>query len=178
MIPPSWPFACWGLDSGYVSEMKMKLLPESCSSKCVDNLAAKKWEREFSCNQTWAKIQRKPEQRMWEGVWVSVWAWESSTPLSRPLFKVNLVCAPEESQPQRSGSCCRWCGPGPLALGRPAPGWASWCPPLARCFLNGHMPWKCLARPKFAWKRCPNYFPKDFETQKIFLVFFYKREKC
>jgi len=30
------------LDSGYVSEMKMKLLPESCSSKCVDNLAAKK----------------------------------------------------------------------------------------------------------------------------------------
>ena len=30
------------LDSGHVSEMKMKLLPESCSSKCVDNLAAKK----------------------------------------------------------------------------------------------------------------------------------------
>ena len=30
------------LDSGYVSEMKMKLLPESYSSKCVDNLAAKK----------------------------------------------------------------------------------------------------------------------------------------
>ena len=29
------------LDSGYVSEMKMKLLPECCSSKCVDNLAAK-----------------------------------------------------------------------------------------------------------------------------------------
>ena len=30
------------LDSGYVSEMKVKLLPECCSSKCVDNLAAKK----------------------------------------------------------------------------------------------------------------------------------------
>ena len=29
------------LNSGYVSEMKMKLLPECCSSKCVDNLAAK-----------------------------------------------------------------------------------------------------------------------------------------
>ena len=29
------------LDSGYVSEMKMKLLPESCSSKNVINLAAK-----------------------------------------------------------------------------------------------------------------------------------------
>ena len=86
------------LDSGYVSEMKVKLLPECCSSKCVDNLTAKKWEREFSCNQTWAKIQRKPEQRMWEGVWVSVWAWESSTPLSRPLFKGEWACAPEERQ--------------------------------------------------------------------------------
>ena len=30
------------LGSGYVSEKKMKLLPECCSSKCVDNLAAKK----------------------------------------------------------------------------------------------------------------------------------------
>ena len=30
------------LDSGYVSEMKMKLLPEYCSSKCVNNLVAKK----------------------------------------------------------------------------------------------------------------------------------------
>ena len=30
------------LDLGYVSEMKMKLLPECCSAKCVDNLAAKK----------------------------------------------------------------------------------------------------------------------------------------
>ena len=30
------------LDSGYVSELKMKLLPECCSSKCVNNLAAKK----------------------------------------------------------------------------------------------------------------------------------------
>ena len=30
------------LNSGYVSEMKMKLLPECCSSKCVGNLAAKK----------------------------------------------------------------------------------------------------------------------------------------
>ena len=29
------------LSSGYVSEIKMKLLLESCSSKCVDNLAAK-----------------------------------------------------------------------------------------------------------------------------------------
>ena len=30
------------LDLGYVSEMKMKLLPESCSSKYVINLVAKK----------------------------------------------------------------------------------------------------------------------------------------
>ena len=30
------------LDSGYVSEMEMKLLPECCSSKCINNLAAKK----------------------------------------------------------------------------------------------------------------------------------------
>ena len=50
------------LNSGYVSVMKIKLLPKYCSFKCVDNLAAKKWEREISCNQTWAKIQWKPEQ--------------------------------------------------------------------------------------------------------------------
>ena len=30
------------LDSGYVNEMKMKLLHKCGSSKCVDNLAAKK----------------------------------------------------------------------------------------------------------------------------------------
>ena len=30
------------LDLGYVNEMKMKLLPECGSSKCVDNLAEKK----------------------------------------------------------------------------------------------------------------------------------------
>ena len=30
------------LESGYVSEMKVKLLPKSCSSKYVINLAAKK----------------------------------------------------------------------------------------------------------------------------------------
>ena len=30
------------LNSGYINEMKMKLLPECGSSKCVDNLAAKK----------------------------------------------------------------------------------------------------------------------------------------
>ena len=34
------------LDSGYVSEIKMKFLPKSCSSKYVINLAAKKLERE------------------------------------------------------------------------------------------------------------------------------------
>ena len=84
------------LDSSYISEMKMKPLHEFCSSNCVDNLATKKWEREFSWNQTSTKVQWKPEQRMWEEVWVSVWAWESSTPLSRPLFKENLASAPEE----------------------------------------------------------------------------------
>ena len=56
------------LGSGYVSEIKMKLLPECCSSKCVGNLAAKKWERVCSCNQTWAKIQWKLESKVWEGV--------------------------------------------------------------------------------------------------------------
>ena len=30
------------LNSGYVSVMKIKLLPKYCSFKCVDNLAAKK----------------------------------------------------------------------------------------------------------------------------------------
>jgi hypothetical protein len=46
-FPPCTSHACnknerEQLDSGYVSEMKMKLLPKSCSSKYVINLAAKK----------------------------------------------------------------------------------------------------------------------------------------
>ena len=84
------------LDSGYISEMKMKILPESCSSKYVINLAANKWERECSCNQTWAKIQRKPKQECVRGSESGESEHESSSPLSRPLIEGNWASAPEE----------------------------------------------------------------------------------
>jgi len=55
------------LDLSYVSEIKTKFLPESCSSKSMGDLAAKKWEKEISRNQTCAKIQWKSEQEFVRG---------------------------------------------------------------------------------------------------------------
>ena len=118
------------LDSGYVSEMKMKLLPKSCSSKYVINLAAKKWERECSCNQTWVKIQRKPEQECVRGSESGETEHESSSPLSRPIFEGNWASAPEEEpgttvrKPlEKVGPRSRWPWVG-RPVGSAAPGWA------------------------------------------------------
>ena len=165
------------LDSGYVSEMKMKLLPKSCSSKYVINLAAKKWEREISWTKLEPKSNGNQSKNVWEGVWVSVWVWESSTPPLGPYLKRRWRVHQRRGKPQRLWSRWRRWGPGAVGprsadlWGRPALGWAPWCPPLARCFLNGYKLWNSDACSEVCLKRCSNYFPKDFETQKIFLIF-------
>ena len=64
------------LDSSYVSEMKMKLLPECCSSKCVDNLAVRK-----SNGNPRAKFERE---------WVNdSWVGELNTHLSASIYREN-----------------------------------------------------------------------------------------
>jgi len=105
---------------------------------------------------------------------------ESSSPLSRPLFKGNLANAPEEKpgttviEPlEEVGLKSRWPWFG-WPVGSAGPKVGPWCPPLARCFLNGYKLWNSGACSEVCSKRCSNYFPKDFETQKIFLVFLWK----
>ena len=150
-------------NSGYVSEIKMKLLPKSCSSNYVINLAAKNWERECSCNQTWAKIQRKPEKECVRRSESEGSEHESSSPLSRPLFKESGWVHPRRSQAQRSGSRWRRWDPGAIGSGSGDPKVGPLVPPpLARWFLNGYKLWKYGVRPKVCSKRCPNYFSKEF----------------
>ena len=119
------------LNSGYVSEMKMKLLPECCSAKCVDNLAAKKWEREsVLAIKLESKSKGNPSKNMWEGVRVervSMRAHHHCLGLYLKEFgRVHL----RKSQSQRSGSRWRRRGPGAVGpgsadlWGQPAPGWA------------------------------------------------------
>ena len=146
----------------------MKLLPECCSTKYVDNLAAKKWERECSCNQNWAKIQRKPEQECVRGSESEESEHESSSPLSRPLFKEFGRVHPRRGQPQRSGSRWKRWGLGAIGSGsadlwgRPAPGWAPWCPlrpgasSMVKFFEN------MVHGQKFARKDVQIIFPKGF----------------
>src|SRR6185312_15325217 len=81
-------------------------------------------------------------------------------------------------KPQHLWSHWRRWGPGkPLVLGRPAPGWAPLCPPLARCFLNGYELFKYDARPKVCSKRCPNYFSQRILKLKKYFWSFCKKGK-
>ena len=87
-------------------------------------------------------------------------------------------------RPQRSGSRWRRWGPGAVGprsadlWGRPAPGWDPWCPlwPGASSTVKNFE--NMVHGQKFARKYVQIiFFPKDFKTQKIFLVFFVKGEK-
>ena len=107
----------------------------------------------------------------------------ASHPLLGLYLKETWSMHIRSSWPQRS--CSRWgrwrpgaVGPGSTDLwGRPAPGWTPWCPPWARFLCNGHKFWKSSACSELCSKRCSNNFPKDFETQKIFVVFFCKKRE-
>ena len=116
----------------------MKFLPESCSSKCVVVLAAKKWEREISWNQTWAKIQWKPEQEFVRGSESERVSMRASHPLLGLYLKTKCNLQSRRCRAQRSRS--RWSkwglgnghlGPADLWC-RPAPWWACRPSPLAK----------------------------------------------
>ena len=108
---------------------------------------------------------------------------ESSSPLSRPLFKGIWASAPEEEPGTTVRYRWRRWGPGAVGpgsadlWGRPAPGWAPWCPPLARCFLNGYELWKYCARPNVCSKRCPNYFSQRILKLRKYFWSFCKKGK-
>ena len=140
-------------------------------------------EREISWNQTWAKIQWKPEQECVRGsVSECVSMRELNTPLG-PYLKRRWRVHQRRGKPQRLWSRWRRWGPGAVGpgsadlWGRPAPGWAPWCPPLARWFLNGHELWKYGARPKVCSKRCPNYFSQRILKLKKYFWSFCKKGK-
>ena len=112
------------LDSGYVSEMKMKLLPESCSSKCVDNLAAKKWERErvflrSNLSQNPMETRARMCERGWE--WRE-WAWELITPLSASIWTKLGECTWGGARHNGQEAVGEGGAQEPLALGQPTCG--------------------------------------------------------
>ena len=159
----------------------MKLLPECCSAKCVDDLAAKKWEIECSCDQTWAKIQRKPEQEYVRGSESEESEHESSSPLSRPLFKRIWASAPEEEpgitaiEPlEMVGPRSRWPWVG-RPVGSAGPRVGPLVPPFGLLLPQRSITLKIWCTTKsLLEKMFKLFFPNDFKTQKIFLVFLWK----
>ena len=154
----------------------MKLLPECCSSKCVGNLAAKKWERECSCNQTWAKIQWKLESNVWEGVS----EWELSVTAQHPLLGLYL----KREWPGTTATS-RWkkmagsryqVGPADPRV-RPAPLWAHWLTARDQGLPNGYKFWNF----GFLAKLCFDKMFK-FTFQRIFMLGnsfgFFCKKKC
>ena len=102
---------------------------------------------------------------------------ELNTPLGTYL-KRRWRVHQRRGKPQRLWSRWRRWGPGAVGprladlWGQPAPGWPPWCPPLARCYLNGYELWKYGAQPKVCSKRCPNYFSQRIlELRKYFWSF-------
>ena len=138
-------------------------------------------EREKSLEfKSWAKIQWKPESKVWENLreceWMRVEC-ESSKLTPQPLFKERMAGYCWE----RPGSMAsdRWKKLGPLAVGRgpaeprvpPNPRWVPLLTAKAHCPSNGHKLFKLWCRPNFASKRCSNLFSKGFSCSKIFLDF-------
>ena len=165
-------------NSKWVTLVKPKwmFLPMSCSFF----LAAKKWEREVSWNQIWAKIQWKPESKVWESLRESEWMrveCESSTPTPRPLFKERM--AGHRWRRQASTASDRWRKVGPLAVGkgpadprvRPNPRWPTALLTVI-CILSFG------AGQTFLRKDVQIYFSKDFNARKYFWIFYKKKKKC
>ena len=149
-----------------------------CGQSC-----SKKNDREIPCNQTWAKIQWKSEQECErECEWVCEHE-RAQHPSLGIYLKETWRMHPRRGRPQQSKSCWRSWGPGAVGpgsadlWGRPAPGWAPWCPPLARCYLNGYELWKYGAQPKVCSKRCPNYFSQRILKLRKYFWSFCKKGK-
>ena len=163
----------------------MKLLPECCSSKCVDNLAAKKMIERFLAIKLEPKSKGNPSKNVWEGVKVERVSMRALHPSLGLYLKRTWRVHPRRGKPQRSGDYWKRWGPGAVGprsadlWGRPAPGWAPWIPPLARWFLNGYKLRKYGARPKVCLKRCPNYFSQRIlKLRKYFWYFLWKGKNC
>ena len=107
---------------------------------------------------------------------------ELNTPLG-PYLKKRWHVHQRRGKPQQLWSHWRRWGLGAVGLGsadlwgRPAPGWAPWCPPLAKCFLNCYKFRKYGARPKVCSKRCPNYFSQRILKLKKYFWSFCKKRK-
>ena len=107
---------------------------------------------------------------------------ELNTPFGLYLKEFGRV-HPRKSQAQWSGSHWRRWGLGAVGSGsadlwgRPALGWAPWCPPLARCFRNGYKLRKYGARPKVCSKRCPTYFSQIILKLRKYFWSFCKKGK-
>ena len=157
--------------------MKMKFLPECCSSKCVDNLTAKKWEREISCNQTWAKIQWKPKQEcVREGVSECVGMRELNTTADLYLNE-NEQRSMKRGRPQQPGNRWNKWGPhngyqGSADLGvRPTPWWARCCSSLAVELQQSYGRWPWGAQPEFARKYVKIIFQRILKLINIWYFF-------
>ena len=141
-------------------------------------------EREFFCNQTWAKIQWKPESKVWESLRGSEWMrveCESSTPTYRPLFKERMAGHRWEELGTTASNrwirltASRWKVGSADTVVRPALLWALWLTARAQVLSNGNKLWTLGCQAKLCLERFSNkYFSKDFNAQKIFLDFFKK----
>ena len=136
---PTYTFHAWNknereqLGSGCVSEIKMKLLPESCSSKCIDNLAAKKWERESILTIKFEpKSNGNPSKNVREGVRVKRVSMRASHPSLGLYLKRNCRVHPRRGKPQRSGSRWRRWGPGAVGPGSAGPRVGPLVPPFGQ----------------------------------------------
>ena len=164
------------LGSGYVSETKMKFLPESCSSKCVAILAAKKWEREISWNLTWAKIQWKPEQEFMRGSESERVSMRASHPLLGLYLKTSCNMHARRGQSQWSRSHWRRWGPGAIGPGSAGSRVAPLVPPLARFLCNDHIfKFWCMFR---SWleKMFKIIFQRTLKLRKYFWYFCKKKK--
>ena len=130
-----------------------------------------------------SKSKENPSKNVWEGVRVERVSMRAHHPSLRLYLKEFGRVHPRNSQAQWSGSRWRRWGPGAVGFGsadlwgQSAPGWAPWCPPLARCFLNGYELWKYVARPKVCSKRCPNYFSQRILKLRKYFWSFCKKGK-
>ena len=116
--------------TGYVSEIEMNVLTRELFLLFLQQ----RNERErFLEIKFWAKIQLKPESKVWESLRGSEWMrveCESSTLTPRPLFKERM--SRHRWKGQASTASDRWRRMGPLAVGRestdprvrPNPSWA------------------------------------------------------
>ena len=95
--------------------------------------------------------------------------YERAQHISRPLFKEKTARAPEEEASHNGyGVVGEGGAQEPLALGRPAPGWAPGAPLRLGASSTVKFFENMVHGQKFARKDIHIIFPKGLKTQKIF----------